>query len=131
MKEINIGDSAQIIVSATDEIVRQIASVSGDVNPVHLDEEYAATTVFKKRIAHGLFCINGISRILGTVLPGTILLSQSFQYKRPVYIGDEICIKVSVKEIKTEKSIYIFNVVCTNQEKQVVLEGDSAVKWAP
>lgn len=133
MKKIDVGDKAQIIVQATDETIRQIADISGDVNPIHLDENYAASTVFKKRIAHGLFCINGISRLLGTVLPGegAILLSQEFKYKKPVYIGDEICIEVSVREIDREKSVYHLDIVCTNQENHVVLEGNSSVKWIP
>jgi len=131
MKELQIGENASIKVVATDEIVKSIASVSGDNNPVHLDNDYAEKTVFKKRIAHGLFCLNGISRLLGTVLPGegTILLSQTFQYKLPVYIDDCIEIKVSVKDVKPEKHIYILDTVCINQNGKVVLEGESVVKW--
>lgn len=131
MKTINIGDSAEIVIKATDETVRQIATVSGDVNPVHLDDEYAKESIFGKRIAHGLFCLNGISRVLGTVLPGegAILLSQSFKYKSPVYINDEITVRVVTKEIKVEKNIYVFDIICTNQDRVIVLEGESALKW--
>ena len=123
MKELLIGDSAMIKVVATDEIVRKIANVSGD--------HYAEQTIFKKRIAHGLFLLNGISKLLGTVLPGegTILISQSFNYKLPVYIDDCIEIKVCVKDIKRAKNIYIMDTVCTNQNEKVVLEGESIVKW--
>ena len=131
MKELLIGDSAMIKVVATDEIVRKIANVSGDDNPVHLDDHYAEQTIFKKRIAHGLFLLNGISKLLGTVLPGegTILISQSVNYKLPVYIDDCIEIKVCVKDIKRAKNIYIMDTVCTNQNEKVVLEGESIAKW--
>lgn len=131
MKEIHIGDSAELKVIATDEIVRNIANVSGDNNPVHLDNQYAEKTVFKRRIAHGLFCLNAISKLLGTVLPGegTILLSQTFNYKFPVYIDDCVEVKVCVRDIKSEKRIYILDTICINQNGKVVLEGESVVKW--
>lgn len=109
-KVIKIGDSAYIVVNATDDLVRAIAKVSGDINPVHLSEDYAQNTIFGKRIAHGLLCVNGVSQILGTVLPGegTILISQSFQYKAPVYIGDTVKIEMTVTGEKQEKKdIYI------------------------
>jgi len=133
VRRISIGDSATITIVAEDEIVKKIAEVSGDVNPIHLDDKYAQNSVFGRRIAHGLFCINGISRILGTILPGegAILISQNFKYKGPVYIGDSISITVSVREIKLEKDIYIFDIVCLNQACQVVMEGESALKWKP
>ena len=128
---IKIGDSAFIEVCATDELVQSIAKVSGDCNPVHLDEEYASTTIFGKRIAHVLLCLNAVSNILGTVLPGegTILISQSFKYKAPVYIGDTVKTEVTVTDIKTEKKVYILGCVCTNQDGKIVMEGESVVKW--
>ncbi|CUN52463.1 MaoC family dehydratase [Roseburia inulinivorans] len=131
MKKIEIGESASVEVVATEELVKSIAEVSGDNNPVHLDKEFAEKTIFKKQIAHGLLCVNGISKILGTMLPGvgTILLSQSFKYKAPVYIGDTVTIMVSVKEIKSEKNIYILETICSNQNEQIVMEGESVVKW--
>lgn len=128
---IKVGDSAFITVCATDELVKSIAEVSGDCNPIHLDEEYAKTTIFEKRIAHGLLCLNAVSKILGTVLPGegTILISQSFKYKAPVYIGDTVKTEVVVTDIKPEKKIYILSCICTNQDEKVVMEGESVVKW--
>lgn len=121
----NIGDSYSKVFTATDEIVREIAKVSGDVNPVHLDEEYAKATIFGKRIAHGLFCLNAISMILGNYFPGhgTILLSQSISYKKPVYIGDDIEVTITVDEIIKEKNIYVLSAVCRNQEQKTVLLG--------
>lgn len=131
MKRYQVGDRASLKVIATEQIVNDIARISGDVNPIHLDEEYAKHSIFKKRIAHALFCINTVSRILGTVLPGegTILLSQEFKYLCPVYIGDSIEVSVVVTEIKREKNIYVLNIDCVNQENVVVMEGKSVVKY--
>ena len=126
-----IGKKASIFIDATDELVQTIAKVSGDINPVHLNDDYAKDTIFGKRIAHGLLCINGISRVLGTILPGkgTILLSQKFEYMHPVYIGDRVEVTVIVKDVKPEKNIYVLDNICTNQEGKVVLKGESVVKW--
>lgn len=126
-----VGESYFTNIVATDEIVKNIARVSGDVNPIHLDDEYASQSIFGRRIAHGLFCLNAISMIIGNYLPGpgAILIEQSFQYRRPVYIGDEITVTVTVKEVRLEKSIYLLDAVCTNQAGELVLEGTSKIKW--
>ena len=96
---LKVGDSYAQSFTATDQTIRDIAKVSGDINPIHLDEAYASKSIFGRRIAHGLFCLNAISMILGNHFPGmgTILLSQSFEYKAPVYIGDVITVEVTVK----------------------------------
>lgn len=131
VEAIKIGQSFCKRFKATDEVVRAIAAVSGDRNPVHLDDRYAAGTVFGKRIAHGLFCLNGISMILGNYFPGegTILIKQEFSYRKPVYIDDEIEICVSVQEINIEKEIVKLECTCKNQNGEVVLCGYSKVKW--
>lgn len=131
VETLKIGQSFCKKFKATDEVVRAIAAVSGDCNPVHLDDSYAAKTVFGKRIAHGLFCLNGISMILGNYFPGegTILIKQEFSYKKPVYIDDEIEICVIVQEINVEKEIVQLECVCRNQDDEVVLCGGSKVKW--
>lgn len=127
------GDQVIKKITATDEIVREIARISGDINPVHLDDRYAEKTVFGKRIAHGLFCLNGISMVIGNHIPGigSILLSQTFRYKKPVYIGDEIQVIVKIKDIEKAKGIYELETFCLNQGQEVVLEGISKVKWRP
>lgn len=128
---IQIGDFYGMKQVATEEIVKGIAEVSGDINPVHLDTAYAKGSMFGGKVAHGLFCLNMISAILGNHLPGpgTILIAQDFKYKKPVYIGDEIETKVSVESSVPEKSIYQLRTVCINQHGVIVLEGSSTVKW--
>lgn len=129
---INIGDNYSKKFEATDEIVREISRISGDINPIHLDEEYAKKSIFKKRIAHGLFCLNGISMIIGNHFPGegSILINQIFNYKRPVYINDIIEVKIILKEKIEDKEILILEHVCLNQNGLIVMEGTSKVKWS-
>lgn len=124
-----IGDCAVLEMTATDSTVRQLAEISGDKNPVHLDDAYAAGTVFGKRIAHGLFCLGMISNVIGNQLPGrgSILVSQEIKYRKPVYINDCIQAKVEVREILVEKSRLILACSCRNQQGDLVLEGTAAV----
>ncbi|WP_206460015.1 MaoC family dehydratase [Anaerovorax sp. IOR16] len=131
MKSLQVGDSISKKFIATELIVSEIAKVSGDINPIHLDEDYAANTIFGKRIAHGLFCINAVFMIIGNYFPGigSILLSQNFNYRRPIYLDDEIEVKLVIKEIIEEKDLYLIEIICTNQEGKLVLSGDSTVKW--
>lgn len=124
------GSSYKKVIVADEETIQKIAEVSGDRNPIHLDEAYAKQSRFGKRIAHGLFCTNAISMILGNYLPGsgTILLSQTFQYVRPVYIGDSIEISVTVTDC-LPKDKYTLRTLCKNQKGETVLDGETTVKW--
>lgn len=127
---LSIGNSFCISVVAEEQTIGEIARISGDTNPIHLDDEYAKQSIFGRKIAHALFCQNAISMILGKHLPGegTILLSQSFQYRKPVYIGDVIEVHVTVEKI-LPKEKYVLSTVCRNQENEIVLDGESVVKW--
>lgn len=124
------GSSYSKVIVADEETIQRIAEVSGDRNPIHLDEDYARQSVFGRRIAHGLFCINAISMILGNDLPGegTILLSQNFRYLQPVYLGDSIEVTVTVADC-LPKDKYMLRTVCTNEKGETVLDGESMVKW--
>lgn len=128
---LKIGDSFVSTKTVTDDLVRDIAKVSGDVNPIHLNEEYAKTTPFGRKIAHGLFCLNEISAVLGNYMPGpgTIIISEEFRYKKPVYIGD--CISTKIETIKRveETDIYVLGVECKNQNNSVVLDGTCNIKY--
>ena len=127
---LKVGDSYAQSFTATDQTIRDIAKVSGDINPIHLDEAYASKSIFGRLIYHGLFSLNAISMILGKHFPGmgTILLSQSFEYKAPVYIGDVITVEVTVTEAMP-KGVYLLSVVCQDQNRRKVLTGISKVKW--
>lgn len=129
IKALHVGDSASEKMVATDEAVRTLASVSGDNNPVHLDDDFAKTTFFKKRIAHGLFCLGMVSGLLGMRLPGngSILVKETVNYKAPVYIGDEIETTVTVIEIIAEKNRVNLSFACVNQEGNTVMDGTALV----
>lgn len=129
---IKIGDSASLTKTFSDEDVRSFAEISGDKNPVHLDDEFAAQTQFKKRLVHGMLTAGLISAVLGTELPGpgSIYLSQSINFRAPVFIGDTITATVTVTKLREGKPIVTLETVCKNQDDVVVLKGE-AVLLAP
>ena len=126
--ELQIGDSATTTKSLTEEELILFAAVSGDVNPVHLDEEYASKTMFKGRIAHGMWSGALISATLATVIPGpgTIYLEQHLAFKRPVKLDDTLTIKLTVKS-KEEKNRVVLDCVVTNQNNDAVVVGEAKV----
>lgn len=103
----------------------QMADLSGDHNPIHLDEEYAKTTRFGKRIAHGLFCTAMISALLGNELPGlgTVIMSETMRFLAPVYIGDTILAQVKVESINPEKRRAELSFECRNQDDRQLMTG--------
>ena len=126
--EIKVGDSAQISKTITESDIELFARVTGDFNPVHLDQAYAEKTMFKGRIAHGLLSVGLLSSILGNVLPGygTIYLSQEVKFLTPVRIGDTITARVEVIELIPEKNKAKFRTTCINQDGKMVIDG---VAW--
>ena len=129
MPSLNPGDKASRTTTVTDEMVRTFADLTGDTNPVHLDDAYAAQTRFGRRIAHGMIAASLISATLANDLPGpgTVYLSQTLQFKAPVYPGDTITTTVEVKSARPDKPIVTLDTVCTNQENVVVLQGEAVV----
>jgi len=123
--ELKVGDSAQISKTITEKDIQDFARVTGDFNPVHLDEPYAEKTIFKGRIAHGVLSIGIISSVLGNILPGhgTIYLSQEVKFLAPVRIGDTLTAKVEVIELIPEKNRAKFKTTCINQNGQTVVDG--------
>jgi len=129
MPSFKLGDKASRTQLITDEMIRSFASLTGDTNPVHLDDDYAAGTRFGRRIAHGMIAAGLISATLANDLPGpgTIYLSQTLEFKRPVYPGDTITTIVEVKNVRSDKPIVTLGTVCTNQDNKIVLEGQAVV----
>lgn len=125
IQELRIGDAVYMTKKIVDEDIRLFAKVSGDENPIHLDEAYAATTRFKHRIAHGHYVASMFSTLLGTQLPGqgSIYLSQSIKYMAPVYLNDEIKAEVKVIEINEERNRVTLETTAYNQEGAVVVKG--------
>ena len=127
--EINIGDTASIKRRLTQRDIQLFAVMSGDVNPAHLDEDYARDSMFHEVIAHGLWGGALISTVLGTLLPGpgTIYLGQSLRFKRPVTLGDVLTVTVTAKSKNPANKRVMFDCRCTNQNGGRVIEGEAEV----
>lgn len=127
--EIQIGDSAEICRRLTMEDIKLFAVVSGDVNPAHLDVDYAKDSMFHEIIAHGLWGGALISTVLGTQLPGpgTIYVSQSLHFKRPVHLGDQVTVRVTVTDKNADKKSVSLHCECLNQNNKIVIEGQAEV----
>jgi len=128
-EDLSVGmtETLEKTVSASDVV--GFAQLTGDRNPIHLSEHFAARTTFKKRIAHGLYTASLISAVLGTRLPGpgAIYISQTLNFRAPVKIGDTVVVTVTVAELVPEKSRARLACVCA-VGGEVVLDGEALVK---
>ena len=124
IEEIVIGMSESYSQTITDYDVKAFAGLSGDHNPVHVDEIYAENSRYKKRIAHGLISASFFSALFGTKLPGKgcVYVGQNLNFKRPVYLGDTVTATVTVTNIDVLKSRVFFDTKCTVKNK-VVIDG--------
>lgn len=126
LEDLHVGMSTSLGRTVTDADILMFAGVSGDTNPVHLDDEFAKSTMFGARIAHGMLSASFISAVFGTKLPGPgcIYLAQSLKFKAPVKVGDTVVARVTVLELIPEKRRVLFETVCTVAGKPV-LEGQA------
>jgi phosphate acetyltransferase/phosphate butyryltransferase len=127
--EIQVGESASLVRTLTRDDIKIFAAMSGDVNPAHVDEEYAKSDVFHKIIAHGMWGGSLISTLLGTKLPGpgAIYLDQTLTFRRPVAVGDTITVTVTVKAKDSEGHRIHLDCRCVNQKGELVIAGNAAV----
>ena len=127
--EINIGDSCIYNKTLTESDLILFATTSGDVNPVHLDKQFASESMFKERIAHGMWSGSLVSATLATVMPGpgTIYLNQSLNFKRPVKLGDSLQVNLTATEKNNDKKTVSFFCTVTNQNEKEVLNGTATV----
>ena len=128
LEDLEIGQTAELRRTVAESDIQAFAAVTGDENPVHLDEAYAAATQFKGRIAHGMLSAGYISAVLGTQLPGpgAIYVSQTLNFRRPVRIGDEVTARVTVSAIDERRGRVTFTTVCDVGGKTVA-EGEAVV----
>ena len=126
---LQVGQSAEVSKTITDADIRAFAELSGDHNPVHLDDEYAAATRFGRRVAHGMLAASLLSAVLANELPGrgTVYLSQQLRFTAPVFPGDTVTARVTVKVVREDKPVVTLETVCTNQHGQRVIEGEAVV----
>ena len=124
-----VGDAATRSKTITDDDIRAFAELTGDHNPVHLDDEYAAGTRFGRRIAHGMLAASLISATLANELPGrgAVYLGQSLRFVAPVLPGDTVTARVEVTKVREDKPVVTLETVCTNQRGERLVEGEAVV----
>ena len=127
-EDLSEGQSAELTRVASAAVVEAFAELTGDVNPVHLDEAYARTTSFGQRIAHGVLGAAYISAVIGTRLPGpgAVFLKQSLRFRRPVHVGDTVTARVTVSELHRGRAHVTLATACEVNGK-VVLDGEALV----
>ena len=127
--EIKVCDHYEKDFLVTDQKVRIFAEISGDDNPLHVNDEFAAKTRFGKRIAHGILITSFISKVIGRDFPGdgTIYVSQQVKFKRPVFIDDKVTVKIEVLEKIDAKKRLILATDVLNKDKKIVIEGKAEV----
>lgn len=127
--DLKIGDKFSISKQITDAVVRAFADLSGDYNPIHLDEEFAKTTMFKKRIAHGMISGALISAVLGYEFKERkiVYLSQTMKFVAPVFLDDTVTATATVTKIREDKPIITVETVCTNQNGETVVTGEGKI----
>ena len=129
--KLKIGNTAQISKKFSLKEVELFAELSLDKNPIHLDEQYAVSTIFKTRIVHGFLVGSLISAVIGTILPGkgSIYLHQDMDFKRPVYIEEEITAIVTITQINIEKELYYLETKCINSVGEIKIIGNAIIKY--
>ncbi|MBL4608083.1 MAG: MaoC family dehydratase [Pseudomonadales bacterium] len=127
--EISVGDKASYTKTISEKDVILFAHVSGDINPVHLDEDFAKSTPFGGRIVHGILTASLISAAVATELPGpgSIYLGQSLKFKRPVFIDDTLTVELEIKEKTDKRQRILIDCKISNQEGKIVVTGEAEV----
>jgi 3-hydroxybutyryl-CoA dehydratase len=135
MTELKVGDKGEYSKTITETDVNMFATVTTDINPLHMNEQFAQTTPYKTRLAHGAINAGLISALIGTVMPGSgyLYLSQETKYRRPTYIGETITVKAEVVDEKIEggRTCYDIKTDCYNQAGEAVTFGLARVTRLP
>lgn len=125
-----IGQKASLSKTFSAKEIIEFSRLTGDSNPIHLDESFSINTPFKKCIVHGTFYTAIIGTILGTKLPGfgSILVSQEHKFIKPVFVGDTVTANLEITNINIERQLITLSISCINQNNQEVLTGLATVK---
>jgi 3-hydroxybutyryl-CoA dehydratase len=131
--DLKIGDTFSTSKQITDAVVRAFAELSGDFNPIHLDEEFASKTRFGRRIAHGMISGALISAVLGYEFKERkiVYLSQTLKFTAPVFLDDTVTATATVANIRADKPVVTLETVCTNQSGETVVKGVAVVMILP
>lgn len=132
INELIIGQKCEMRKVFSEDDVKSFSLLSNDTNPIHLDESYASNFIFKKRIVHGFLSSSLFSAIIGTIMPGpgSIYLHQDLDFRKPVYIGEEVRAVVEITNIKVEKSVVYLSTKCYNEKDEITVEGNAVIKLA-
>lgn len=128
--DLRLGDTASLSKTITEADVMLFAGITGDFNPIHVDEEFAKKSLFEKRIVHGVLGAGLISAVIGTDLPGIncIYLGQELKFVAPAYIGDTLTAVVEITDLRDDKKIIRLKTMVKNQRDEVVIEGEAVIK---
>jgi acyl dehydratase len=129
IQELKVGDFSELKKIFNEEEVLTFAEITTDHNPAHVDKEYAGKSMFKKQIVHGMFVGSLFSAIFGIDMPGlgSIYIKQTFKFTKPVFFGDEITAKVTVKELIIDRNRVVFDCLATNQNGETVIVGEAVI----
>ncbi len=126
---VKVGDTASITKTISNADIHAFADITGDHNPLHLDDEFARQTRFGRRIAHGMLTASLISSVIANQLPGqgSVYLGQTLQFVAPVFPDDTITARVTVTSVRDDKPILKLATVCVNQRNETVIKGEATV----
>jgi acyl dehydratase len=127
------GQQSSISRSFTEQDVNDFARLSGDFNPIHIDPEFAKTTIFGQRIVHGVLVSSLFSNLLAEKVPGkgSIYLGQTFKFKKPVFFDQTVTAKVEVINIREDKPIVTMRTICTNEQGEELITGEAVLMFNP
>ncbi|MBV9439891.1 MAG: MaoC family dehydratase [Candidatus Eremiobacteraeota bacterium] len=129
-EDVRVGDTTSFSKTITDADILLFAAVSGDQYPLHIDEEYARTTRFERRVAHGMLSASLLSTVAGLILqrPGGIYVEQSLRFRRPVFVGDTLTARSEVTELLPERRRFRCRTSVVNQRGETVIEGEALLQ---
>ena len=128
-EDIKIDDKIEFTLQVTEKMTESFAELSGDYNPIHIDQEYASKTKFGKKICHGMLLASFFSRLIGMYIPGknALYFSQSLNFKNPCFINDKITIVGLVIEKKSSTQMIKLKTTIKNLKNQIILDGEAKV----
>ncbi|MFC2049001.1 MaoC family dehydratase [Elusimicrobiota bacterium] len=129
IKELKIGDSETLTMTIEEENIEAFARATGDFNPIHMDQEYAESTPFGKRVVHGVLLNGIVSGLLGTKLPGlgTVAREITSKFSRPILMGDTVTVTAEVADIREKYNICTLKYNVRNQEGKIAVKGEAVV----
>jgi 3-hydroxybutyryl-CoA dehydratase len=132
IRQVKLGQSATLTKTISESDVYLYAGITGDLNPAHVNEEYAKGTFFRRRIAHGLLAAGLISSVIANKLPGpgSVYVSQTLKFLAPVFIGDTVTARVEAIEIKVEENRLRLRTSCSKQDGTLVIDGEAVISPA-